>query len=170
MLVLEDQVRREGAMSAAIRQRSARTREPQASLGRTPYQVAERQPSAPLSFPSPTFGSCRRITEPIAQGRRPRGTGYTLVSGQTGRSWLVIDSIRNCQFGEVLRGVELVRTPSGRWAMPTGAPSYVAIKASSRDVFVWLQLCGDRKMQDSRIVDSQCAHCAEERSTWREFT
>lgn len=67
----------------------------------------------PLSFPAPKFSSALKIAE--ADG------SFTLVSQTTRRRWSVVDSSRDCQFGEVLRAVELTEED----AVPS---AYFAIK------------------------------------------
>ncbi|CAM9478596.1 unnamed protein product [Ectocarpus fasciculatus] len=80
----------------------------------------------PLGFPEPNFSPALKVV------------GYdesvTLVSQATGRRWRVVDSSRECQFGEVLRAVQL----SGE-AAPTAAPAYFAIKELKVDKLIEMQ-------------------------------
>lgn len=84
--------------------------------------------SAPLSFPPPTFGAGRIISQAGGARDHSDSAGYILVSEGTGRRWLAIDSIRECQFGEVVRAVELFKNAFGQWVHAAGPPAYVAIK------------------------------------------
>ena len=54
---------------------------------------------APLNFPVPKFSSAAKVASD--------GEGFILVSQTTGRRWVAFSSTRKCQFGEVLRAVEL---------------------------------------------------------------
>eukprot|EP00903_Cladosiphon_okamuranus_P009727 g9249.t1 len=66
----------------------------------------------PLSFPTPKFSAALKVVE---------DDSFTLVSQATGRRWMVINSSRECQFGEVLRAVELTGEAAAQ-------PAYFAIK------------------------------------------
>lgn len=81
--------------------------------------VTSRGCANPPSFRAPSF---------VPGRRSPGDTGYTLVSEGSGRRWRVINSVRQCQFGQVLCAVELKRMPSGEWGHDT--PKYFAIKVS----------------------------------------
>ncbi|CAM9235474.1 unnamed protein product, partial [Hapterophycus canaliculatus] len=73
--------------------------------------------SGPLKFPTPTFSpALMRIED----------GSFTLASKNTGRRWRAINSTRECQFGEVMRAMEL----TGETAAP---PAYFAIKELSLD-------------------------------------
>lgn len=74
----------------------------------------------PLSFPAPKFSAAVKVT--VAQGG-----SFILASQATGRRWMVISSSRKCQFGQVLRAVELTEDSDA-----TGSSAYFAIK-----VCVW---------------------------------
>lgn len=54
----------------------------------------------PLSLPPPRFTAALRVHDDGC---------FTLVSQATGRSWRAIDSLKECQFGEVLRAVEVTK-------------------------------------------------------------
>ncbi|CAN0373333.1 unnamed protein product, partial [Laminaria digitata] len=58
----------------------------------------------PLSLPPPRFTAAMRV---LVDDR-----SFTLVSQATGRSWRAIDSLKECQFGEVLRAVEVTKAGS----------------------------------------------------------
>lgn len=92
----------------------------------TPH-VAPSAAAAALSFPQAKFAAGRRIVD-------KSGAFYTLVSQATGRCWRAIDSVRECQFGEVLRAVEIRKSPSsGKWEHATVAsrPTFFAIKVGA---------------------------------------
>ncbi|CAM9489710.1 unnamed protein product [Ectocarpus fasciculatus] len=69
----------------------------------------------PLGFPEPSFSPALKVVD---------CDSFTLVSQATGRRWRAIDSSRECQFGEVLRAVELSGEAAAR-------PAYFAIKELS---------------------------------------
>lgn len=69
----------------------------------------------PLSFPKPKFSAALKVVE---------DGGFTLVSRATGRRWMAVNSSRECQFGEVLRAVELTEDA-------TAPSAYFAIKVES---------------------------------------
>eukprot|EP00903_Cladosiphon_okamuranus_P009712 g9237.t1 len=69
----------------------------------------------PLSFPTPKFSVALKVVEDDT---------VTLVSQATGRRWMAINSSRECQFGEVLRAVELTGEAAAQ-------PAYFAIKELS---------------------------------------
>eukprot|EP00752_Nemacystus_decipiens_P011255 g10003.t1 len=73
----------------------------------------------PLSFPAPKFSAAVRVA--VVQGG-----SFILTSRPTGRRWMVLGSCRKCQFGEVLRAVELKEG-----AGATGPSEYFAIKELS---------------------------------------
>lgn len=79
---------------------------------------------APLSFPAPKFSAAVRVAV-------VEGGSFILTSRPTGRRWMVVGSCRKCQFGEVLRAVELKEG-----AGSTGPSEYFAIKVCMMyDVF-----------------------------------
>ncbi|CAM9314809.1 unnamed protein product [Ectocarpus sp. 6 AP-2014] len=80
----------------------------------------------PLSFPEPNFSPALKVVD--------YDDSVTLVSQATGRRWRVVDSSRGCQFGEVLRAVEL----SGE-AAPAVPPAYFAIKELKVDKLIEMQ-------------------------------
>ncbi|CAM9315996.1 unnamed protein product [Ectocarpus sp. 6 AP-2014] len=69
----------------------------------------------PLGFPEPSFSPALKVVD---------CDSFTLVSQATGRRWRAIDSSRECQFGKVLRAVELSDEAGAR-------PGYFAIKELS---------------------------------------
>lgn len=86
----------------------------------TPAAVATSAPSngdssGPLSFPKPKFSAALKVVE---------DGGFTLVSRATGRRWMAVNSSRECQFGEVLRVVELTEDAAAPLA-------YFAVKVHS---------------------------------------
>lgn len=66
----------------------------------------------PMSFPTPKFSAALKEVEDDT---------FTLISQATKRRWRAVNSSRECQFGEVLRAVELT-------GEVTAPPTYVAIK------------------------------------------
>ncbi|CAM9900645.1 unnamed protein product, partial [Scytosiphon promiscuus] len=74
--------------------------------------TADNRGSGPLKFPTPIFSPALRVIE---------GGNFTLVSKKTGRRWRAINSTRECQFGHVVRAVEVVDGA-------TAPPTYFAIK------------------------------------------
>lgn len=78
----------------------------------TPPRTVAGDSHGPLSFPTPKFSAALKVVEDDT---------FTLVSEATGRRWMAVNSSRECQFGEVLRAVEL----TGEAAAP---PVYFAIK------------------------------------------
>eukprot|EP00752_Nemacystus_decipiens_P001930 g1859.t1 len=83
----------------------------------TPLSTAMRGSDGPLSFPAPKFSAAVKLVEDDT---------FTLLSQTTGRRWMAVNSSRECQFGEVLRAVEL----TGEASKP---PAYFAIKELSRE-------------------------------------
>lgn len=77
-----------------------------------PTRALDGDSAGPLSFPAPKFSAALKVVEDDT---------FTLVSQATGRRWMAVDSCRECQFGEVLRAMEL----TGETAAP---PAYFAIK------------------------------------------
>ncbi|CAM9161112.1 unnamed protein product, partial [Hapterophycus canaliculatus] len=73
----------------------------------------------PLRFPMATFSLALKVDD-------DGGSRFTLVSQKTGRRWRAVDSTRECQFGEVLRAVELTNGV-------VEAQEYFAIKELSLD-------------------------------------
>lgn len=67
-----------------------------------------------LSFPMPTFSKALKVIE---------NESYTLRSQSTGRRWRAVSSSRECQFGEVLRAVEVTDEEAA-----ASSPAYFAIK------------------------------------------
>lgn len=131
MLVTRDQPGRRGAISSSVRQRSSHSVQPGVFQGSATHQFTqESRINTPLNFPQPTFGTAR-IVDPVGQGDGLRIPRYIIVSEESGRGWAVVDSIRDCQFGQVQRGVQVTRTSSGRWTSSTTPPFYVAIKVSA---------------------------------------
>lgn len=78
----------------------------------TPTGGDSSSSGGPLSFPKPRFSAALKVVE---------DAGFTLVSRATGRRWMAVNSSRKCQFGEVLRAVELTEDA-------TAPLRYVAIK------------------------------------------
>lgn len=70
----------------------------------------------PLSFPGPKFSAAVKVVQ---------GASFILASQTTGRRWMVVSSSRKCQFGEVLRAVELIEGAA------TEPSLYFAIKVCS---------------------------------------
>lgn len=68
----------------------------------------------PLSLPAPEFSAAVKVLQ--------QGASFILASQTTGRRWRTISSSRECQFGEVLRAVELTE---GAASEPS---AYFAIK------------------------------------------
>lgn len=75
----------------------------------------------PLKFPMATFSPALRVIE---------GRSFTLVSKKTGRRWRAINSTRECQFGQVVRAVELMDEA-------TVPPAYFAIKVRVHQFEAW---------------------------------
>lgn len=65
-----------------------------------PSAIANTASGGPLSLPPPRFTAALRVHD---------DRGFMLVSQATGRSWRAIDSLKECQFGEVLRSVEVTK-------------------------------------------------------------
>lgn len=76
-----------------------------------------------LNFPMPTFSKALKVIE---------NESYTLRSQGTGRRWRAVTSSRECQFGEVLRAVEVTDEEAA-----ASSPAYFAIKV----IFFFLLLC-----------------------------
>lgn len=84
----------------------------------TPTPAGGGGADGPLSFPAPKFSAGVKVTV-VAGGR------FILASQATGRRWMVVGSSRKCQFGEVLRAVELSEDADDD---ATDRPVYFAIK------------------------------------------
>ncbi|CAM9696978.1 unnamed protein product [Ectocarpus sp. 4 AP-2014] len=72
-----------------------------------------------LSFPMPTFSKALKVIG---------NESYTLRSQATGRRWRAVSSSRECQFGEVLRAVEVIDEE-----VAASSPAYFAIKELNLD-------------------------------------
>lgn len=81
-----------------------------ALLTHTPSDVGSSG-GGPRGFPTPNFSAAVKVVETDGS--------FTLVSQTTGRRWRSVNSSRQCQFGEVLRAVELA---------DAGPSAYFAIK------------------------------------------
>lgn len=62
-------------------------------------------PSPYCVTPPPTGAAAAQECTKNSSG----GGGFEIASGLSGRRWHVVDAVRNCLYGEVLRAVEVVR-------------------------------------------------------------
>lgn len=131
MLVSGDDRSHQGATPPNMSQSGI---QPGLHYGSAGHQVAPPQTPTPLTLPPPCFGTARRILGGGAQNQSSQNTSYILESAETGRRWLSIDSIKECQLGKILKAVELTLTSEGEW---TCSPwnHYVAIKVGSKGIF-----------------------------------
>lgn len=88
------------------------------STGSSTAHTSTDDCDGPLSFPAPKFSLAVKVASDEE--------GYILVSQTTGRRWVAISSARKCQFGEVLRAVELTEEISEQ------SPTHFAIKVPSK--------------------------------------
>lgn len=84
-----------------------------------------------LSFPMPTFSKALKVIE---------DESYTLRSQATGRCWRAVSSSRECQFGEVLRAVEVTDEEAA-----ASSPAYFAIKVIYFFLCCFKLLCSCRR-------------------------
>lgn len=70
-----------------------------AAIAATTPAAADGVAHGPLNFPAPKFSAAVKVVLD--------GASFTLASQATGRRWMVVSPSRKCQFGEVLRAVEI---------------------------------------------------------------